>query len=414
MVASKTEKAARSLETTKEIYPILKEYYGRAWRAKEEGRLVCWAGVGDPRELYWVMDVIPIFPENFSAACGAKQIAAQACEVAENCGFARETCSYFRNTYGFMTGADRLPLPPAGGMPAPDLLIIAINSCHTRSKWWRIMERYYRVPTFILEAPNIPWRMRMNSIERHYIDFVTAQLKELIIFLEKHTGKKFSVDKLEESIAISRRTAKLMEEIYSLRKAIPCPMGAEDMATALMPVIVLRGTKLAVEFYEKLAAELRQRVASGEGVLNNEKIRLLVDNIPPWYTRGLYNYFHKYNAISVAETYTTTFGWESPMQFSDPMENLAYATMLNWLNISFAEREEILNRLVREYSINGVIFLANKSCKIYSGSNMVLARSIQEKQGIPSLMLEFDQTDQRDYSDTQVKLRIDAFMEMLN
>jgi len=412
-VASKTEKAARSLETTKDIYPILKEYYRQAQQAKEEGKLVCWAGVGDPRELYWVMDIMPIFPENFSATCGAKQVASQACEVAENCGYARETCSYFRNTYGFMTGDESIPPPPAGGMPAPDLLIIAINSCHTRSKWWRIMERHYHVPTFILEAPTIPWNMRKTSIGSHYVDFVVTQLKELVLFLEKHTGKKFSVDKLEESIALSRRTAQLLDEIYALRKAIPCPMGAEDMATAIMPIIVFRGTKLAVEFYEKLAAELKQRVADGEGVLQNEKIRLLVDNIPPWYTRGLYNYFHKYDGISVAETYTTTFGWESPMNFSDPMKNLAYSTMLNWLNISFAERGEILDRLVQEYSINGVIFLANKSCKVYSGSNMVLAKSIREKRGVPSLMLEFDQTDQRDYADSQVKLRIDTFMEML-
>jgi len=412
-VASKTEKAARSLETTKDIYPILKEYYRQAQQAKEEGKLVCWAGVGDPRELYWVMDIMPIFPENFSATCGAKQVASQACEVAENCGYARETCSYFRNTYGFMTGDESIPPPPAGGMPAPDLLIIAINSCHTRSKWWRIMERHYHVPTFILEAPTIGWNMRKTSIGSHYVDFVVTQLKELVLFLEKHTGKKFSVDKLEESIALSRRTAQLLDEIYALRKAIPCPMGAEDMATAIMPIIVFRGTKLAVEFYEKLAAELKQRVADGEGVLQYEKIRLLVDNIPPWYTRGLYNYFHKYDGISVAETYTTTFGWESPMNFSDPMKNLAYSTMLNWLNISFAERGEILDRLVQEYSINGVIFLANKSCKVYSGSNMVLAKSIREKRGVPSLMLEFDQTDQRDYADSQVKLRIDTFMEML-
>lgn len=410
---TKTEKAVRSLKVTAEIYPMVKKFYQDSWEAKRENKFVCWAGVGDPRELFWAMDLVPVYPENFSATCGAKQLAAPACAVTEAAGYSRDTCSYFRNTYGFMVNRKSLPEPPGGGMAHPDLMILAVNSCHTRPKWWRIMERYYNVPTFIFEAPTIPWTMRRNRIDPHYLEFVVAQIKDLVAFVEKHTGKKLNLNKLKEAVYWGDRASSLIDEIYELRKAVPCPVGAEDMVTALFPIIVLRGTKTAADFYEKMLQEVKERVAKGEGVLPTEKYRLFIDNIPPWYTKGLYNFFHKYNGISVAESYTTNFCWQTRMDPEKPFESLAYSTIANWLNISYQEKGEALLKTAMDHQIDGAIFLVNKSCKVYTGSNTYLATLLREKLDIPSLVLEADQTDPRDYADGQVKLRIDAFMEML-
>jgi benzoyl-CoA reductase/2-hydroxyglutaryl-CoA dehydratase subunit BcrC/BadD/HgdB len=412
-MGTKTDKAIRSLKVTQEIYPLVKKFYQDSRLAKEQNKVVCWAGVGDPRELFWAMDLVPVYPENFSAACGAKQISAPACEIAEDAGYSRDTCSYFRNTYGYMVNRENLPEPPGGGMPLPDILILAVNSCHTRPKWWRIMEKYYNIPTFILEAPTIPWDMRRDSIDPHYIDFVVSQIKDMVAFIEKHTGSKLDMNKLREAVYWGDRASALIDEIYELRKAVPCPLGAEDMVTALFPIIVLRGIKEAAGFYENMLAEVRERVASGEGVLPGERHRLFVDNIPPWYTKGLYNYFHKFNGISVAESYTTTFCWQARMDPERPFESLAYSTIANWVNISYEEKGETLLRVARDYRIDGAIFLVNKSCKVYTGSNTFLANLLRREMGIPSLVLEADQTDPRDYADAQVKTRVDAFMEML-
>jgi len=412
-MVTKTEKAVRSLQITREVYPIVKQFYQNSWEAKKQNKKICWAGVGDPRELFWALDLVPVYPENFSATCGAKQISGPACAVAEAAGYSRDTCSYFRNTYGFMVNSENLPEPPGGGMAYPDLLIICVNSCHTRPKWWRIMERHYNVPTFIFEAPTIPWNMRRNNIDPHYIDFIVAQMKDMVAFVEKHTGKKLDIAKLQEAIYWGDRASMLINEIYDLRKAKPCPVGAEDMVTALFPIIVLRGTKTAANFYEKMLLEVQNRVAKGEGVLNNEKLRLFIDNIPPWYTKGIYNYFHKFNGVSVAESYTTNFCWQARMDPERPFESLAYSTIANWLNISFMEKGEDLLQTVKDYDIDGAVFLVNKSCKVYTGSNTYLANLIQRELNIPSLVIEADQTDPRDYADAQIKLRIDAFMEML-
>ena len=51
----------------------------------------------------------------------------------------------------------------------------------------------------------------------------------------------------------------------------------------MAPIVVLRGTKEAVSFYDKLKVEVEERVARGEGALLEERYRLLWDNIAIWF-----------------------------------------------------------------------------------------------------------------------------------
>lgn len=413
-MGSKTVKAKRSLETTGDVYRMVKNHYEEALRAKEDrSKPICWIGVQDPIELFRAMDIVPVFPENFSATCGAKQLTVPSCEVAENDGYSRDLCSYFRNTYGYMVEGDNLEEPPGGGLPDPDLLVIIINSCKLRAKWWRITERHYKVPTFIMELPNFSWSQSRHSLSPHYREFALKQIHRLVKFLEEHTGHRLDEDRLKEALAYTDRASAYYDKILKLRKAVPCPMGAEDMATAISPMIFARGTADCENFYRRLYHELEERVRAGKGVLPDERFRLLVDNIPPWYTRGMYNYFHKYGGISVVETYTSVFCWHARMDVNKPWDSIAEACSINWLNFSYRERKEMLLDIAREYRVDGAIFLANKGCKVYSGCNTFLSNLLRDELGIPSLVLEADQTDPRDYADSQVKMRIDAFMEML-
>ena len=56
---------------------------------------------------------------------------------------------------------------------------------------------------------------------------------------------------------------------------------------------------------------------------------------------------------------------------------------------------------------------SNRSCKPYSLGQYDIQRIVQQKRGIPSLMIEADMTDARNFSESQIDTRIDAFMELL-
>jgi benzoyl-CoA reductase/2-hydroxyglutaryl-CoA dehydratase subunit BcrC/BadD/HgdB len=56
---------------------------------------------------------------------------------------------------------------------------------------------------------------------------------------------------------------------------------------------------------------------------------------------------------------------------------------------------------------------SNRSCKPYSLGQYDIQKIIQQKRGIPTLLIEADMVDERSFSESQIETRIDAFMEVL-
>jgi benzoyl-CoA reductase/2-hydroxyglutaryl-CoA dehydratase subunit BcrC/BadD/HgdB len=84
-----------------------------------------------------------------------------------------------------------------------------------------------------------------------------------------------------------------------------------------------------------------------------------------------------------------------------------------YINHGLDFREKELLAMVRDYHLDGLVMHSNRSCRAYSFGQYELARSLEEKHGIPTLMLEADQSDTRSWSDEQVSTRIEAFMEVV-
>ncbi|GAW92971.1 2-hydroxyacyl-CoA dehydratase subunit D [Calderihabitans maritimus] len=417
----KTDKSKKSLNTAKEVYPLLKAYYQEANRVKKDrSKKVGWVTGAGVVDLTWVFDnVLPVYPENFNASCAAKQITPPLLEISESAGFARDLCGYFRNTYGYMLGGKNLDLPFAGGgMPEPDFLLGDSGACMFHLKWWRQMERFYdyKVPTFILEVPYITPRMTLDQIEEHYLEYTVDQIKRCLNFLEEVTGKKLDEDRLKEVVRLSGEASALFEEVQQLRKNVPSPAASEDMLSCLMPIVQWAGSQEAVDFYRRLRDEVKERVEKGIGVIENERFRLLFDNIPPWYTLGIFNYLHNFDAVSVIETYTQYFHYSrGRMDPAKPYESLARKYLYGvWYMTSLRQKlPHLIIPKALDYQVDGIISFILYGCKISSGFLPYQRKIFEEKYGIPTLILEGDMVDPRDYADAQVKNRIEAFFEML-
>ena len=418
----KTDKSIKYLETTKEVYPLVTAYYEEAERVKNDhSKAVVWFTGGGTPELAWAFeDILPVYPENFNAYCATRQITPELLEIAESAGYAHDLCGYFRNCYGYMLGGKDLPLGFAGGgLPVPDILIADSDACLMHLKWWRQAQRFYdyKVPTYIIDIPYISPRMSYKNIERHYLEYVMAQIKECLQFIGNVMGRKLDEDRLKEVIRLSDKAAELFDEVQELRKAVPCPAGSEDILACIMPLVQWSGSQAAVDFYTKLRNEVREKVAQGKGVVPEEKFRIFFDNIPPWFTLGLFNYLHKFNAVSVQEAYTYLFHLDGERMDPDkPYESLARRYIASdWYNVSVKETiHDLVGKKMIDYNIDGVIAYILYGCKITSGFMPEQRNILEEKFGVPSLLLEGDMVDPRDYQDAQVKNRIDAFFEMLD
>lgn len=415
-----TDKSVKALEITRRIYPLVKRYYQSTWQFKQEkSRPVCWLHATSLAELLRAMDIVPIIPENFCAACASKQITPVLCQIAEDRGYAHEICSYFRTTYGFMLkGKELSQLPfPGGGMPDPDFLIIPRNACLTYCKWWRVMERHYRVPTFVMDWLHIPPRAKSGFQSEYFAQYNFSELKACISFLEQQTGKNLDEDRLREIIRLSAEAIGYFKEAQRYRQAIPCPVAGEDILSNMAALVLMAGTPECVEYYKSLAQEVKERVNNKTGVLPEERHRLLFDNLPPWYSLGFFNYFAKFKAISVFETYLYNF-YAARDEFNPslpPLDNLARKlTGAILLRMPLQDRVALTLKTARDYNVDGAILCVNRCCKLYSAASWVLKDKLLKELGIPSLIIEFDQADPREYADAAIKNRIDAFMEMLD
>ncbi len=114
--------------------------------------------------------------------------------------------------------------------------------------------------------------------------------------------------------------------------------------------------------------EVKARVDAGKGVLEGEeKLRVLFDNIPPWFTLGLFNHLHKFNAVSVIESYTYYFHYSRGRMDPDkPYESLARKYLYGcWFMTSVRETvHSLIARKALDYKVDGIISSALYGCKI--------------------------------------------------
>jgi len=72
-----------------------------------------------------------------------------------------------------------------------------------------------------------------------------------------------------------------------------------------------------------------------------------------------------------------------------------------------------MERLIKEYRVDGLVIHSARSCKPYSVGQYDLARLLMDRLTIPSVVIEADITDSRVYFEEQTRTRIEAFFEAM-
>jgi benzoyl-CoA reductase/2-hydroxyglutaryl-CoA dehydratase subunit BcrC/BadD/HgdB len=403
---SDPDKERRKIKSVQKMKEIMTHYYIEAKTAGETGKKIAWITSGGPVEPLIAMDVIPVYPENHGAMIGASHMGVNLCEKAEVMGYSRDLCSYARADIACST----VDGGPIGGLPRPDMLICCNNICGTVLKWYEVQARFYNVPLFILDTPVC--HTEFSSEVRSY---VKRQVEEYILFLEQVCGKKLDREKMAEVGRLSIEGQRLWQAVLDTTVHKPAPMSAFDAFFHLALIVTLRGTQTAIDYYRMLLDEMNTRIAQGISAVPFEKTRLLWDNLPVWYrTRWLSDKFAAYGACLVADTYTSA--WCGSMKYIDPSDfinTMAEGYSRIYLNIGVDQMADEVIAMIDKYDVQGLVMHSNRSCKPYSFGQYDIQRIIQEKRGLPTLMLEADMVDERSFSEAQVETRIDAFMEML-
>jgi bcr-type benzoyl-CoA reductase subunit B len=385
---------------------LTQDYYGRAQHAHEQGRFIAYTTAVSPVELFYAHDIIPIYPENHSVMCITNRMNPKLSMAMERLGYTNHLCAYARSDLGYR----ELKESPIGGIPDPDFLLACNAQCFTLTKWFEVLSRRYRIPVFVFDTPQY---IRKPEARKIILNYVENQLYELIQALEKVTKKKFDMDRLREVLKHSNEACQGYKTFLDLAVHQPSPISIFDILIHMAINVFLRGTPEATHYYKVLVDEIREeKVSKGIGVVPNEKFRLYWENLPVWFKfREHFNLLASRGANILTSLYTQA--WCYDFDVRNPIRSLAENYVSVFSNVELEERAERALELYRRYSLNGTILFLNRSCKALTFAIPEIRKIITERTGIPALVFETDMGDPRFYAETQIKTRMEAYLETL-
>ncbi|TFG15490.1 2-hydroxyacyl-CoA dehydratase [Candidatus Thorarchaeota archaeon] len=397
-----TNKAYRRLKTSQLLQRVMFRYMLEGHAASEEGNLA-YVTSGFPVEIPVAMGVTPTYPEQYGAVVGSQKVGPMICGFAEEMGYSQELCSYARSGIGSVKNPGASPLE---GLPRPQALLACNNICGTVLRWYDAVAEITGAPVFLLDTPP----MEGEQLP-HHREYVKKGLDELVAFLSKTFKTALEEIKLREVAALSSKAIDLWTQSLEACKAIPSPLNCADRFLTMAPVVSMRGTEHILEFYEKLLEEVKTRVSNGIGAIRDEKIRLLWDNIPPWFQ--IFKFFNglaKRGVVFPADTYT--HAWSGSIRGGNLYDSIADIYSNVYLNKGLDAKIDKMCELIEDYRLDGFVMFSVRSCKRYSIGQLVSKEVVTERTGIPGVVIEGDMVDSRLFNDAQIQTRVDALLEM--
>ena len=357
--------------------------------------LVVWGNAFAPFEMLYGLDLIPCHPETLAALAAKLGFSKRAVTCAEAGCYSPDTCSFYRCAMG---------LTIEGLLPRPDIIISTSYLCDGSVKFFHNISKFYGCEYYLLD---VPYHNTENA--RKYL---ASQLEELASVIVKKQKKSLDLDKLVNALRLSNEAREYMLKINGLRRAVPCPLsGSNALGYVLDMQFFGFGSEAGVRFFKTLYEELRAMVESGQGAVDEEKYRLLwLHHIRPYYPNKIISHLEEMGA-SVCFGESNHVYWE-PLDEANPFESLATKMLSNPSGGALERRSDLTLELVDRYKIDGVIHFSHWGCRQSCGGEYVI-RDLMRKKGIPTLILNGDGADSRNYSEEQTKIRLDAFLEML-
>lgn len=388
---------------------LMREYvddiYSDIRAAKAAGEPIGYSTSNFAKELFEVLDLKIVYPENHAAAVAAKKGAIQFCEKAESLGYSSDLCSYARISIGF----DERDSDFGHGLdiPAPDFLCVGNNICSTVNKWYENLAWKYDIPMIMLDVPY----STQNDYEPDKIEYIKSQLQPIVYELEKISGKQFDYDRFQEVLETSSENGRLFQKAMDLiGETVPAPASAFDEYNFMALMIIARGKKETTKVLNLFIEELEERIASNKTTFaGEEKYRVFWDGLCCWpYLRQNSTSLAEKGINMVGTPYTGNYG----TSFKDVYELcVSYSSTNNATGLQIGR--DYRSGLIDRYKCDGILCNVMRSCKPWVGIMFEMERQLAKKHNIPYTMFDADQADPRVFSEAQFETRVQGLQEAM-
>lgn len=309
----------------------------------------------------------------------------------------RNLCPLIKSSYGFGK-TDKCPYFFFSD------LVVGETTCDGKKKMYEYMAEFK--PVHVMKLPNSQDQVAKELWKQEII-----KMKEA---LEKQFGVAITDEKLHQAIILKNDERKAMKEFYGLCKQDPSPMTGMDLFNVLvgasfdfdrvaLPSKIRDLTqKVQEEYAKKQNIEIKPRIlitGCPMGAATAKVIKAIEDN------GGVVVCFENCTGVKAVEDLVDEHN-------SDVFEALAE----KYLNIGCScmspntKRFELLNRLMNEYKIAGVVEMTLTACHTYNVESLSIKRFVQQEKGKSYTYLE---TDFGTSDVERINTRMAAFIEML-
>jgi benzoyl-CoA reductase/2-hydroxyglutaryl-CoA dehydratase subunit BcrC/BadD/HgdB len=402
----------KKIAATDMMSRIMSDYFYALNDAATTGsRKVAWCTSVGPAELLRAMGFAVHFPENHGAMLGSTRRSTDLIPEANAVGYSPDICSYLTADIGAYL-KKTTPLskayPGIERVPRPDVLVYNTNQCRDVQDWFGWYAKELGVPVIGISSPK-----NVVDVGDGLVDDVARQIQALVPALEAIAGTRLDIDRLRETVALSRQCSELWKDVLETATHSPAPLTFFDGTIHMGPAVCLRGTTEALDYYRVLLAEMRQRISDGVAAVDGERLRLYWEGMPVWgRLRQHSEMFAELRTAVLASTYCSS--WIFPaFDGQDPFRSMARAYLELFIVRSEKYKEQYLKDMLTRFRVDGIIYHDAKTCPYNSNNRYGLPQRLEAQTGVPSLVLSGDLNDLRCVSDEQTKINAEAFVEQL-
>lgn len=381
------------MSTNKERYQAQADYYRQMLRYWEEGRPFAYVDLAD--EILECCGIIPIHMERTSDALA--RYSAGYIDLANSYGFPMDVCTRIRSGVGIAI---------SGELPPPVIAVADAQVCESRAPRFAFVARHFKVPLVVFDAPP-------DDESEDAVQYVAEQYWDLVHMVEDMTGNEFDEDKLRGMQEGRVRNREFMREMEELQKAVPSPLDGKDALRGPLGGTGADSNECAQQFL----AELREKVARKYTPLGEEKLRvawlvsapLYADPFTPMQGMGVaFPVYDIGGRTGSVEKMQTEEYWER-WRTDSPIVREARARLGNPWRGKAEKRVQNTVNICRDYRIDAVVHFNQWGCRQNNLSAKLVAERLEEELGIPTLIIEGDCTDVRNYNEAEFLSQLEEF-----
>jgi 2-dehydropantoate 2-reductase len=396
-----------------ECAPKLKElihgyYQDLAAADRDPDRHVAWCSGLGPVEIVRALGYTPYFPENHAALIGASRQPGRYISRALADGFSPFASSEMAADVGAMLAGES-PLASIHGLesiPRPEALVYSTNLGTYLARWFEYYGNRMSVPVLGLHPPPA-----LDEVEKVEVDASVGQMFRLVERLERLSGRQLVQDRLSEVVDLSARASRLWADILDLACHVPSPLTYFDTLIHVAPMLLMRGTRQAVEYYEILRSELKHRISEKVAAVPGERMRFYFEGPPIWCAlRPLASLFLDQGIAVVASTYGHTYVFDG-FHKDNPIESMAAAYTAIYPNRSREFKVRYLAREFQRFAVDAAVYHDARTSPEHSNARHGIHIRLRREADVPALVIEGDTHDVRLVSVEHIRSQLQEFLE---